>query len=418
MLKMKKISIILITVLSIVLIVFLGWYFLLRDKSVPAGEALRDILPFGSGEDINIPALLPDGEVTDSLQSIVDEFGNPAANLFRISAEPVAGVVLLNTHSTSSGQGGTSTVIVRYVDRATGHIYDTDLATLVTIKVTNQTLPKIYEAYFRSDGNAVLFRSLKNDSDVVENLSLSLTPPKEASTTLYSVSSTPLRGDISAVAVGSSNTLLYALKDTSSIVSSTFNGTGIKTLLNSPFNSWRLVTAGNNLVIHTKASSNTSGYAYTLNISNGAFKKILGPLNGLAAIPSATGNRILYSYVENSITRLFAKNLGDNSLSEILPVTLAEKCVWSTKNIGTLFCGSPTNGLGFGEPDNWYRGASHFSDRIWLFDTNIDIAQVLVEPKPSLGIDIDAIELKLSLNEDYLVFINKTDLSLWALRLE
>lgn len=411
---MKKISIILIIVLSIILIAFLGWYFLLRDKSVPAGEALRDILPFGSGEDITRPTTNNQQPTIETgEQTSFDEFGNPTANLFRISAEPVAGVVLLNR--------GTST-IARYVDRATGHIYDTDLATLVKIKVTNQTLPKIYEAYFRSDGNAVLFRSLKNDSDVIENLSLSLTPPhtppQEASTTLYSVSSTPLRGDISAVAVGSSNTLLYALKDTSSIVSSTFNGTGVKTLLNSPFNSWRLATSGNNLVVHTKAGSNTAGYAYTLNISNGAFTKILGPLNGLVAIPSAVGNRILYSYVENGITRLFAKNLGNNSLSEILPVTLAEKCVWSIRNIGTLFCGSPTNGLGFGEPDNWYRGATHFSDRIWLFDTNIDIAQVLVEPKTSLGIDIDATELKLSLKEDYLIFINKTDLSLWALRLE
>ena len=42
----------------------------------------------------------------------------------------------------------------------------------------------------------------------------------------------------------------------------------------------------------------------------------------------------------------------------------------------------------------------------------------MVEPKPTLGIDIDAVELKLSPDEDYLIFINKTDLTLWAIKLE
>src|SRR3990167_9432725 len=230
---MKKIFIILITVVAVVLIVFLGWYFILRNPNIPVGEAIRDILPFGSGDDISGPTT-NDPRLTTGTgeQQVFDEFAVPTAKLFRLSNTPVAGAVVLNPRSTSSGQGSTSTTIVRYVDRATGHIYDVNLATLEKTKVTNQTLPKIYEAYFRPDGNAVLFRSLKNDSDVVENLSLALTPPTATvstsspqASTLYSVSSTALRGDISSVAVGSGNTLFYALRDTSSIVSSAFNGT-------------------------------------------------------------------------------------------------------------------------------------------------------------------------------------------------
>ena len=411
---MKKILIISLVVISIALIAFLGWYVLMRDPGTPLGEAISNSLPFGS-EGKTLPAA-GSRQPTDETPELVDKFSSPTANLFRLSNTPVAGAVALNR--------GNQTV-VRYVDRATGHIYDVNLATLEKTKVTNNTLPKIYEAYFRTDGNAVLLRYLKDDSDVVENLSLTLSPPQATVSTsspqanaLYTVAATVLRGEISAVATGPGNALFYALKDTFSIVTSTFNGTSVRTILTSPSTDWRLAAAGNRLIVYTKASARVAGYAYTLNTSNRTLAKILGPLNGLVAVPNTSGTQVLYSYVEGDKTKLFAKNLTKNTFSEILPTALAEKCVWSIKNTGVLFCGAPADNPGSGEPDDWYRGATHFSDDIWLFNTNGGAAQVLAEPEQSLRIDIDVMEPKLSPNEDYLVFLNKNDLSLWALRLE
>ena len=421
----KRLLIILIAILSILLIAFFGWYFIVREPEFSVGEAVRNSLPFGSGEDINIPALPTDGELGDmpGAELPLDEFGSPTNSLFRISPTPVAGFVTFKRGVDS---------MVRYVDRATGHIYDfllpsgTGAALFVEkIKVTNNTLPKIYEAYFRPDGNAVILRSLEDELDIVKNISLTLTPPQGTSTdALYTVSSTALRGDINAVTVGlsaqagSGNALFYTLRDTSSIVSAAFNGTGAKTILSSPFSNWNLSAALNRLVVYTKASADVPGYAYTLSTSGGTLAKILGPLNGLMAIPNNLGNRVVYSYTDNNKTRAFAKNLTNNTLTEILPATLAEKCTWSIKQVGMLFCAAPIDSLGPEEPDNWYRGVTHFSDRIWRFDTNNDVAQVLVEPKQNLGTDIDVVEPKLSPDEDYLIFINKTDLSLWALKLD
>lgn len=414
---MKKPLIILTSVIAIILAIFFGWYLFFPNSGMPTGEVVRNILPFGSGGDASIPANLPgeNGQLPDGEQP-ADEFARPNTKLFRIVETPVAGAVVFKK--------GNPTV-VRYVDRATGHIYDADLTTLEKTKVSNNTLPKIYEAYFRTDGNAVLLRSLKDNSDVVENLSLTLTSPKATASTsspqagtLYSVSSTALRGNMGAIAVGSGNALIYALRDTSTVVSSAFNGTGARTLLTSPFTDWRIVTAGNILMLYTKASANALGYAYTLNMSGGSLRKVVGPLNGLIALPDISGNRVLYSYAENDQTKLFVKNLTNNAVSEITPATLAEKCVWSARNAGILFCGAPADNLGSGEPDNWYRGATHFSDRIWLFDTKSGAAQVLVEPEQILNIELDATDPKLSPSEDYLIFTNKTDLSLWALKLE
>jgi hypothetical protein len=408
---MRKILIILITIISVAVVALVGWYLFVGDPKTPTTEVIRNILPFGAVEDAIQPATNPSTLLGASNRSTTtDELSRPTANLFRISDTPVAGSVVFTKNAQA---------IARYVDRATGHIYDVNLSTREKAKVTNQTLPKIYEAYFRADGNAVLLRSLKDNSDIVVNQTLTLTAPKSTSTDdLHTVSSTAIRGDIGALAVGSGNTLFYALRDTSSVVSSAFNGTGVKTLFSSPFTDWRLASALNSLIVYTKASTNVAGYAYTVNTSNGTLTKILGPLNGLTAIPNTSGNRVLYSYVEGGRTRLFVKNIQSKALSEILPRTLAEKCIWSIKKVSLLFCGVPTDDVGVGEPDNWYRGVTHFSDRVWLFDTNTEIAQVLAEPKQSFNIDMDIFEPKLSPNEDYLIFTNKTDLSLWALKLD
>ncbi len=399
---MKKILIVLISLILIAFIALSGWYLLFKSPNTPVAETIKNILPFGSAptsSGVGVPTSSPTGasEGTEARST---------SNLFRISAEPVAGAVVLKA------------TIVRYVDRATGHIYDTDLVTMVTTKVTNQTLPKIYEAYFKEDGNSVLLRSLREDSDMIDNLVWTLTPPKAgALDTLYSATSTRLQGKIGSVAVGSGNALFYTMEDTSSIMTSAFNGAGAKKLLNSSFKDWRVASAANTLIVYTKASRDVSGYAYTLNTLNESLTKLLGPLNALTLIPNTANNRVLYSYVESGKTKTFAKNLKTNALSEIVPSTLAEKCVWSVKNTDLVFCGAPTEDWDKGEPDNWYRGLTHFSDHIWLFDTKVNIARVLVEPKSVLDQDIDAVELKLSANEDYLVFINKNDLSLWALRL-
>lgn len=419
---MKKTLIILSVVIFIALVALLGWYFVLRDTTSTGGNPIRDILPFGSGDSLGSPdgssnTLNPDGTTPGETFNPLGESGE---GLSRLSETPVAGAVIFVKNNKTT---------VRYADRATGHIYDVILSaetssnTIEKIKVTNNTLPKIYEAYFRPDGNAVLFRSLENDSDTNVNLTLTLTPSATTSATsssesgLYKVSTTVMP-DLDNVALGSGNSLFYTLESPSSVVFSTITGTGQKTLLNLPFTSWRISPATNNLFLSTKASAGVAGYTYRLPNTGGALTKVLGPLNGLIATPNSAGNRILYSYIDSGRTKLFAKNLQNDTEYEILPATFSEKCVWSIKNIEAVFCATPRSNPGGAEPDNWYLGSTHFSDSLWMFDSKVGIAKVLLEPEQSLGVSVDAVDLKLSPNEDYLIFTNKTDLSLWALRLE
>lgn len=409
---MKKIFITITIIVVVVALGFLGWQIFSRGENTTVGEVVRNVLPFGTGEGLDIP-FAPTPEVLDE-SSFLDESGSPTLNLFMLSSVPVSGMTVFE-------RGGET--VVRYAERATGHIHDAILPQTINqdplrkVRVTNTTMPKIYEAIFRPDGSAVLFRSLVEDTDLVENKLLTLTPPNSTSTeALHNISSTNINSNISSVSLLGNN-LIYYSKSSNAFATQAFNGTGLRTILTSPFRDWRVATFGNNALIHTKASFASPGHAYTLNTTNGSLTKILGPLQGLVAIPGP-GNRVLYSFVESGFTRLVSRNTSNNSTYEINPYTLAEKCVWSTRSIGNLFCGAPVDGVGFGEPDNWYQGKTNFSDRIWLHDTDNQVAQVLAEPEWLTDSSIDVYQPKLSPGEDYLVFINKIDLSLWALRLE
>ncbi|MEK7195157.1 MAG: hypothetical protein AAB655_00505 [Patescibacteria group bacterium] len=403
---MKKILLILGVVVAILLIAFLVWFFIGRDKTIPAGEAVRELLPFGSGEDIGQPTT-NDQQLTADEENLkmFDEQGVPVADLFRLSEAPVAGMVAF----TRGGQ-----TVVRFAERATGHIYEVvlpkgdALVPLENKKISNNTLPKVYEAYFRPDGNMVFLRMLENDSDSQRNLVLNL-----AATTSAAVN---VRGVLGSVAVGQGNTLFFTELGSKTVISSPFGGS-IKTLFSSPFTDWRIAPAGTGLLLQTKPSAGASGFAYILNTSSGALSKILGPLSGLSANTNAAGTFVLYSYVSGGEIKLFAKNLHTGIKIEISPATLAEKCVWSAKKTTVSFCGAPISAISGNGPDSWYAGITQFSDYIWTSDYNTETSKLLASPSDEFGIDIDVYKPRLSPLEDYLIFINKRDMSLWAFKL-
>lgn len=397
----------------VLLLTLLGWFLFFRNSTTPSTtEAPVGGSPFGSAEGVSIPAL--DSQTTVGGTTSFDQNISAETKLFRISNTPVAGFTILKRNSEA---------VVRYVDRATGNIFETTLpqsassTSLEKKRLTNNTLPKIYEAYFNSDGSKVLFRTLENDTDVVKNMTLTLTSPRSTSTSeFYGVSVTNLRGDLDSFLV-SGNNLFYVSKDKSSIVSSDFSGDKLLTLFSASFNNWHLDKIGNSLLVSTKPSALSEGYVYRLPTTGGSLSKLLGPLNGLSAVANSTGSLLLYSYNENGVVKLFVKNIQKDTSSEILPATLADKCVWSVKESTSFYCGTSLKGISGIEPDNWYLGRTHFTDYIWRFNTTSEVAQLVSEPKTDFGLDLDVSKPTLSPNEDFLIFVNQRDLTLWAVKL-
>jgi hypothetical protein len=370
-----------------------------RASSSPAANTIRDILPFGSGDGVEFPTIQEPTDITPGGSS-------SNGNLFRVSRAPVAGFVPILKNKI---------LYVRYTDRATGHIYDFNPTTKEEIKITNNTLPKIYEAHYKSDGSKVLYRFLKDDSDIVENLSLTLIPPKATSTDdIHTFNAVPLRSDLLDLVAGKDNTLFYVTGGNSAVATSNFEGGNPKPLYTSVFKDWELVPSGTGVITTTKPAARVAGYSYILSASGG-LTKLLGPLNSLVVTTNKSGNRIAYSYDDGGM-KLVTKNLTNQNTAEIFPATIAEKCVWSEEIPSSIYCGLSSNLTGT-QIDDWYKGIIHYTDSIWSFDISTGISEEQVDSKTGSDLKIDVVGPQLSPDEDYLFFINKTDLSLWALKI-
>lgn len=412
-----------LTIFIIIITIILGTgilYVLLGGKGLGDSPFIPGN-PFGTPPEDTNPVSTDGGTSTTTPGDIdvpLDSEGRPVTRFFKLSDAPIAGAV-------SFLKNGSTTV--RYVDRATGHVYEVNPLNLERIKILNTTRPHIYEAIFKRDGTGFVERTVTAGSDTIVNTSMTLIAPTGTTTStstgaslgMYTAEATLLRGEVGDLVLLPNDNLLYALKDTGGVMTSSFEGESPRTLFTLPFTQWTIWPISNtSAIISTKPSMAALGYAYTLNVTSGSLTKMLGPLQALSVLPSSDGRRIAYSYIEDDEFVLLVDNTLSGSSLKILPATLSEKCVWSKKSTNILICGASESGLGNDAPDAWYQGLVHYSDKIWRFNTDTDTSEILLSPKANFDIDLDAINLILSPNEDYLFFTNKSDLSLWALKLE
>ncbi len=410
---MKKRTAILILILTIAL--GSGILYLLLGGKTPNGLPVIPGLPFGSApEDVSTGGDTGtdtgDGSTTGGDEP-TGSTGVPVSNFFRLSDTPVSGSIIIERDDTP---------MVRFVERATGHVFESNLATGEKVRIINTTRPQIYTALWREDGAGFLERTVINNSDLTTNTSISLTAPKGTSTeALYTMSSTLLEGEVGEVALLPNGNLVYTLEDVGGVYTSNFNGGGARNVLASSFRSWLIQPLTNtSVILRTKPSSKAEGYVYNLNLNNGNLTKILGPLMGLTALSNPDGRRLLYSNTLGGQVVLTAKNLTTEAVTNILPATLPEKCVWSEKSSSIVICGVPSGGLGLDVPDLWYQGVTDYTDSIRRFNVDTNTVENILDPKTEFGQEVDATNLKLDSEEEYLIFTNKKDLTLWALKLD
>jgi hypothetical protein len=110
-------------------------------------------------------------------------------------------------------------------------------------------------------------------------------------------------------------------------------------------------------------------------------------------------------------------NTKDGVSQEVIFKTLSDKCIWSNLRKNEIYCAVPTEIPNAMYPDDWYRGNVSFVDQIWHLDTNTGEVHLLANLLTLSSKLIDATDLTLDPKEDNLYFINKRDLTLWALDL-
>lgn len=407
--------ILLIIVLFILLVGFLMVLYSNRTPRAPGedGGFLSSLNPFGRGSNApgygtpayNTPN--PDGTVSGE---------ESALKLTKVSTIPVAGYSVFQKERTEKE----FFPAVRYASKETGNIYQTFADEIKEKKFSSTLIPKIEEAFFANGGDSVILRYLKNDTITIETY-LGVLPKEELgsdTTGSYEMKGSFLADNINEVAVSSDGTRLFYLLNSSSGVSGitlTFKDGKRAQLFQSDFTEWLPVwNAANTISLTTKPSGTVLGYMYNLGTDK-RFSKVIGGINGLTTLASPSGNSVLYTDSNLSLS-LYDIRTGDGKGVGLR--TEPEKCVWAKDSI-TLYCAVPKFVPSGTYPDSWYQGEVSFSDQIWKVNTLTGVTTLLLDPGLAVGgEEIDGIKLQIDASETYLFFVNKKDSFLWKVDLK
>lgn len=309
---------------------------------------------------------------------------------------------------------------LRYVERATGNIYQTFADKIEERKFSGTIIPKIYDAYFGNRGLSVVMRRLKSNDRTIETFSGAL--PKEilgADTETNEVKGFFLADEIKDMSLSPDTSKIFYL--------SNIGGSAVGTILNlndnkkvqvfnSIFTEWNSFWPTNNIItLTTKPSGSVLGYMYMIDVAKKSFTQVLGNVPGLTTLMSPNGKLVL---VGNNDLSLYVYNTDTKIYNTVGVKTLPEKCVWSNTS-ESIYCAVPVAIDGATYPDDWYRGEVSFSDQIWKISLRDGNTTMLADPFliPG-GEDMDGIKLGLSADENYLFFVNKKDSYLWELELK
>jgi len=416
---MKKILIIFVVILILGL---LGWFFLIqRDGGEPFGDGQESVGFFGGlfsgdsvlGLDEERPPLAFEDEggfgfgFDDNLVLKRRQFGESV--LQQLTTTPVAGFVATTTN------GGTPSV--RFVERITGNIYQIDPEKTEAVRITNTTIPGVYEAVWNKDATRVVLRYL-DENDVIKTFNAHIV----GGTSISTLDGRFLPDDIDFFTVGDGGeNIFYTVRgDRETLLKkSSFNGSGVETIYRSFLHELLYeITNSGKIFFTTKASGLVTGLVYSLEEKGDVVpEKILGSVLGLTVNTSPYGDRILLSQSVSGGFSLFLFEIKTREMRLFSVKTLPEKCVWSQTKRNLVYCGVPNFTPKDLYPDSWYKGKISFSDSIWEIDVSSDVTRLLVDLRNESDFAIDVTNPAISEFGEYLFFTNKKDSSLWSLRL-
>jgi hypothetical protein len=426
---MKKV----LLTISIVLLVFLigfGLYYFFGSGKEKVNNfftdnsfgSFFDTNPQSQNDILNIPLEVPAEEIPSNTSY-------SAPILRQISFEPISGYTYYSTTSTSTrsllsteGQELTeeflaTSTAVRFQERATGHIYDVFEFLQAPQKISNITKQKIYSTQFSSNKDQYIYILPASDYEQIQTTYAKLLFSTSTGTT---VPENQLSSAVSDFILNkTTNKLIYSVKQNgqSSIYTSNLDRTGEKLIKTLYFNEFLIESINStNVLITTKASFASPGYSYILNTTTGAFNKILGNINGLTVKVSADEKYYLYSQSEQNrpSVRLYNKTTGTTSLLTIDTIP-SEKCVFSKKDSSAYCFGSIIYKAGE-YPDDWYQGKIFNQET--LYKINLENGQTsTVYSFGAENLAFDAASLQLTDKDEFILFQNKNDLTLWSLNL-
>ena len=347
----------------------------------------------------------------------------PIPALRLLSDTPVGGYGASTTASFST---------VRWIDRGRGNVYQAESDKLGTGLVSNTILPRMYESSWNRDLSGFIGSLLteNEDASTVVYAGLKVRPAGETASssnasdqvsqaTPYELKGNNLPDKTLAFAVSPDGKKVFMLigegTDAGGYVAN-FDGTAVKKIFSTPLTEVNADWPSASIIaLTTKGSAGTPGYLYFVDPVSGVWHKILGPMAGLSAKTSHDGRYVIASYAATNQTLGTAiYKVGSAAATDPLVRTLADKCAWGNYYLSLVYCAVPVSLDPASYPDDWYRGAVSFTDKIWQINASTGEVHLVTSIVDQSDRIIDAFNLGLDNRDDFLYFMNKNDLSLWS----
>lgn len=450
---------IIITVIIVVILAILGyWYFMMGAPMIDFGT---DEPNTGSGfSPLNRPVnnnvfSTSTIQISTTTTNVVSTSTAKIPTLRLLSNTPVGGFGILSSSTQT---------IIRWIDRGRGNIYEAESDSLNIKTISNTLLPRMYQSAWNKNLTSFIGAMISEEEaeesyiyaqlikraapQLATTSKLSSTTKESVARTIANGTSTPnLEKDSELVREREnldtapyelngktlpSNTIAYALspqKDKVFFMTaedsvgtgfiSNIDGSRATKIFETPITQVNVEWPNSAAIfITTKGSATLNGFSYIVNPQNGVWGKILGPINGLSTKISADGRYVAYSGTtgqDGVFLRIY--DTKTSTSKEAIIETLADKCVWGDFFKNILYCAAPFKKISAVYPDDWYKGTLSTIDKIWQINAESGEVKLVSDLISQADRVIDAFNLDTDSNDDFLVFMNKNDLSLWSLDL-
>jgi hypothetical protein len=357
---------------------------------------------------------------------------NSIPKLRQIFKNPTAGHIIFDKESTIvtavEEEDGENIEVVentvnshfRFVERSTGHIYETTNKTLDLKRMSNTSFPQIQQAFFSPNGENIILQSL--EGGVIRTYVAKMIEPEgEEENLVGSLEGLFLPINSKNITVLDNNRFIYSflMEDPQYLAinlirESTFtNPRESINIFSTPLEAITLLAYDNFVNILTNPSSLFAGQYYRVRPNN-VLEKIIGDKAGLNVLENE--KYLVYSETDliNFPTRYVRKDTGEIKTLNLNTLP-KDKCVFSTTSSDILYCAVPYLAERDTYPDIWYLGLTSFVDLVYKINLDTEQSTILLGEEIAETNKFDIVNIIISPEENYLNFINKKDLTLWSL---
>ncbi|MFT5037285.1 MAG: hypothetical protein ACI9VM_000864 [Candidatus Azotimanducaceae bacterium] len=386
---MKKTLIISIGIICI-LVAAAVWIYLLFFGAPEQSDDVFTNLGIGGG-DASVQVPTNQGEDASTEDTVTPIAASKDA-LRQLTLKPVAGF----------GFVGSSSDLIRYAERGTGHVFEINVANGTEKRISGTTIPRVVDAVFEESGTSVV---LIAENGYQRDIVAGYINEEENTIDLINLPTNSFDPKFTSDSV-----LRYAV-----VTDSGTDGFELDINANTPSKLFSIPLRDATFIwseetyAYNKPSAVLQGSLYHIDQStltpktSGAFG-FVGGVNDAYYFSSA---------IVKGESKSYATARATEARTELAVMFMPEKCVPDKTTTNLLWCASQLSLPDALFIDNWYKGAVQSEDFLWLVDIENGVAELLSDFLDESGRLIDVNKIEIDQSGTSPIFRNKIDNTLW-----